>query len=92
MLIRLPQLNISFEAEKDSSLFKNLKQAGVPIASSCNGDGICGKCIVVIEDGQVSPPTDLEKKLIDKIPLSPQERLSCQCTATSTLTLKTSYW
>lgn len=92
MRIWLPQLNKSFDVEKDTNLFKALKAAGVPIASSCNGDGICGKCIVVCESGELPPPQSLEQKLIDKLKLSSRERLSCQCTVSSDLTLKTTYW
>ncbi|MCC6138561.1 MAG: (2Fe-2S)-binding protein [Bdellovibrionaceae bacterium] len=92
MKVELPQLNKILTAEKDANLFKTLKEAQVPIASSCKGDGVCGKCVVRVESGTLPPPGTLELTLMDKYKLDHDQRISCQCAITSDLKLSTTYW
>ncbi len=92
MRILLPQLNKSVDVEKGTSLFTALKTARVPLASSCNGEGICNKCIVRLVAGSLAEPNALEQKLIEKFELEADQRISCQCTVTTDLTLTTTYW
>ncbi len=92
MRIELPQLNKSIEAKKEDSLFKNLKDAEVPIASSCKGDGVCGKCVVRLEKGSLPPANALELALQKKYALDPDQRISCQCLITEDIAISTSYW
>lgn len=92
MRIELPQLNKIIDAEKGANLFKTLKENGVPIASSCNGDGVCGKCVVHIEKGELAKPNPLEITLQQKYKLESGQRISCQCAIMSDLKIKTTYW
>ncbi len=41
----------SIEIPKGSNLFSSLQDAGIQIASSCGGQGTCGKCKVIIKSG-----------------------------------------
>jgi uncharacterized 2Fe-2S/4Fe-4S cluster protein (DUF4445 family) len=45
--------NKSVEAEKGSHLLSCAISAGVYINSSCGGDGVCGRCRVIIKKGDV---------------------------------------
>jgi len=56
----------SIEAESGTTLLDAAKQAGVFVASICGGDGICGKCRLVVQSGDVeaSPTTLLSRKEI----------------------------
>lgn len=92
MRIELPQLNKNIDIEKDKNLFLALKENDIAIASSCNGDGICGKCVVDVLDGEISKPNDVEKALKNKYQLGPHQRISCQCTVSSDLKITTTYW
>lgn len=92
MRIELPQLNKTLDVEKGENLFKALKTNGAPIASSCNGDGVCGKCVVTVDQGQLAAPNTLELTLIEKYKLTELQRISCQCAVTSDLKISTSYW
>jgi len=48
------------DVERGSTLLDAARVAGVLIPSICGGDGICGKCRVVVEDGEVdADPTTL---------------------------------
>ncbi|OFZ28764.1 MAG: hypothetical protein A2622_06695 [Bdellovibrionales bacterium RIFCSPHIGHO2_01_FULL_40_29] len=89
--IHLPQKNLILEVHAGANLMKTLLDAGIPVASSCLGDGICGKCRLMTE-GEVSKITPLESDTLLRNRATPTERLSCQITVTTDLILKSSYW
>lgn len=39
------------------TVLQALKRAGIAISSECNGQGLCGKCTVLVEDPASVPPT-----------------------------------
>ena len=45
--------NLSVTVEKDKTILAAAISAGVQINSNCSGDGICGRCKVVVNQGQV---------------------------------------
>ena len=45
--------NVSIEVEDNESLIRAAMEAGVHINASCGGGGVCGKCRVLVEDGNV---------------------------------------
>ncbi|MFH0918129.1 MAG: ASKHA domain-containing protein [Candidatus Omnitrophota bacterium] len=45
--------NLSIAVEKDKTILAAALSAGVYINSNCSGDGICGRCKVVVNQGQV---------------------------------------
>jgi ferredoxin, 2Fe-2S len=94
MKLVLPQLNKSLDGSTTETVFQTLRKHDIPVASSCLGDGVCGKCKLTVVQGleNLSPIEPLEQKLIDKYSLSPQQRISCQCHATGDVTLTSTYW
>jgi hypothetical protein len=57
---------LSFDpSEKEENLLKWLRKKGITIASSCDGDGVCRKC--VIQNGWLSCEFTLESFLV-KVP------------------------
>ncbi|MDD9303801.1 MAG: DUF4445 domain-containing protein [Desulfobacter sp.] len=48
----LPHENI-VQVEENESLIRAAMEAGVHINASCGGSGVCGKCLVLIEQGEV---------------------------------------
>ena len=94
MKLILPQLNKTLEGTPEETLFHILRRHDIPVASSCLGDGICGKCrVTVIGDMKgLSAPTQLEQKLIAKYQLSAEQRISCQCRGLADISLRTTYW
>jgi len=51
------------EVEKGVTVFEAAARAGIYVNSICGGDGICGKCKVIIKEGEVvSHPTTLLKR------------------------------
>ncbi len=52
--------NVVAEAERGKSLLEVAQKAGISVASICGGDGICGKCRLIVQDGKVEAnPTTL---------------------------------
>ncbi|MDD5254908.1 MAG: 2Fe-2S iron-sulfur cluster-binding protein, partial [Candidatus Omnitrophica bacterium] len=50
--------NKTVEVEKDRSVLSAAISAGVYITSHCGGDGVCGRCKVMIRKGQVAYQSD----------------------------------
>jgi len=46
--------NLNFEVEEGENLLAAAAKAGVFIQASCGGDGVCGKCKVKIESGELA--------------------------------------
>ena len=85
----------SIPSNSNVSLMDQLLAAGIPVASSCKGDGICGKCKVAVLDGfsNINKESDLEKACHEKQGLKPNERLSCQIfLSTGEVKIDTPYW
>ncbi len=93
--ISIPQKNLSFEVENNSNLMDSLLAAGLPVASSCHGDGICSMCKVKVW-GLISGPENfaenLEREVLKRNKCEADERLSCQITVVSDLIVTTKYW
>lgn len=70
----------------DQSLLAIARRLGVEIESACGGKGVCGKCRVRIESPSgepaqstcVSPPTEVESRLLGSESLAAGLRLACQ--------------
>ena len=82
------------QVEMGANLMEQLLLAGVPVASSCHGDGICARCRVQIVAGQenISPKTELEKILGDRMTIRFDQRVSCQVKVLGDITVDTTYW
>lgn len=81
-------------ARSGEVLMKALLAQSVPVASSCHGDGVCGKCRLRITDGamNLSPETELESFLREKYSLKADERISCQTQVLGPVEVDASYW
>lgn len=82
------------ELESGDLLMPRLLSAGLPVASSCLGDGICGKCRVQVLSGgeNLSPVESLEGLTRDRLRIPSGVRLSCQARVTGDIVIDTSYW
>jgi uncharacterized 2Fe-2S/4Fe-4S cluster protein (DUF4445 family) len=48
--------DITIEVEEGENLLKAALRAGVHINASCGGEGVCGKCRVILEEGETECP------------------------------------
>lgn len=71
-----------------------LLSAGLPVASSCRGDGVCAKCRIEIIEGKenLTPEGDRESFLRERHDIPRAERVSCQVQVLGDLLVDTSYW
>lgn len=89
--VSLPQKSLILSIESNSNLMNALLAVGVPVASSCHGEGICSMCKVKIQ-GPVSPPEKYEVETLKRNRCEADERLSCQIEVTNDLTVTAKYW
>lgn len=59
------------------SLLEAAYQAGFLIASECGGLGRCGRCLVEVEGGDVTPPSGVEQEVLGKSGARKGLRLAC---------------
>ncbi len=69
-------------------------RAGLPVGSSCSGQGICNKCVMKIETGgaNLSAPGPLEQALKERENFADAQRVSCQSKVLGDVTVSTTYW
>ena len=82
---------MTIDVEPGVNLMNALLEAGLPVASSCHGDGICSMCRVKIE-GNVKPPADFEVQTLKRNKCVDGERLSCQVEVSDDIAVTTKYW
>lgn len=63
-----------------TSIFEALRAGGQPIASSCSGATVCGRCLVQVHRGgaALTPPEPDEARLLARRSAEAGERLACR--------------
>ncbi len=89
--ISLPQKNLILDAASGENLMDFLIKNQIPVASSCLGEGICSMCRVKIK-GELSSPSEFEKRTLVRNKCADDERLSCQIVIATELEVETKYW
>jgi 2Fe-2S ferredoxin len=80
--------------ESGEILMQALLRAGLPVASSCHGDGICARCKILIVEGaeNLSQINPAEQILRDRLRIAREVRISCQTRVLGDITVDASYW
>ena len=88
--INCAKLNKELQINQEESIFNQLIDKNIPIASSCKGKGVCKWCKVTILEGEqyLNDKNILEDKAI----LEKNERLLCQVSSRGDITIATNYW
>ena len=76
---------MSIEANEGDTIIRAALEAGVHVNASCGGEGVCGKCRVIIEDGVVQG--GISEKLSDADQKNGY-RLACQAKVKSDLVVR----
>ena len=85
----------SIEVPEGTVLMKALLDNDKPVASSCDGDGVCAKCKIVVTEGlqNLSPENETEIFLKDSNHiLQKNMRISCQTKVLGDITVDATYW
>lgn len=69
--------------EPETTLLNAAQRAGVLLTAICGGEGSCGRCIVRVMSGQVSPPTPIEQAELGREQIAAGWRLACQTNVAS---------
>jgi uncharacterized 2Fe-2S/4Fe-4S cluster protein (DUF4445 family) len=78
--------NKKIEVDEGSLLIQAAMDAGVHINASCGGEGICGKCRVIIEEGRVGAEGFSEK--LSREDIEKGYRLACLSKVESDVTVR----
>lgn len=69
-----------------STVLSAARSAGVIIAAPCGGRGVCGSCGVIVVDGVLEPPDDIERSGLSSAPSN--IRLACRARISSAVVLR----
>jgi len=83
-----------FMVAKGSNLMRSLVEQGLPVATSCQGEGICTKCRVEIVEGRenLSKINEQEESQREVHDIPREQRLSCQTKVLGDIVVDTGYW
>ena len=82
--VRLEPSGLKTEVPRGGTLLEAARLAGVYLTSLCGGDGICGKCKVVVAEGEVDAP---ETTLLTDEEVRQHFVLACQARVLSDVTV-----
>lgn len=77
-----------------ATLLEAARRAGLPLASGCGADGICGRCGVRVLSGAggLTPETESETRVKQRNRVEPGLRLACRTRAVGTVEITASHW
>ncbi len=92
--IRFKKSRPSIDVPVGANLMRSLLGAGMPVASSCNSEGVCAKCGIRILEGMqnLSAPNVTEVFLKEKNNIRDEIRISCQTQVLGDIVVDASYW
>ena len=71
-------IGVTVEVAEGRTLLDAITNAAVSVPTDCHGRGICGKCLVRLGAGEVTPPTPAELASLSEQQLQDGWRLACQ--------------
>ncbi len=82
----------TIDVPRGTLLIDAVRRAGLPIASPCGDDLICGRCGVRVLSGEVSreAPVERDAKARNRVP--PEQRLACAIRVREDLVITADYW
>lgn len=83
---------VRLEVEPGTRLIDAIRRAGLPIASPCGDDLICGKCGVRILSGRVTREAAVERDAKARNRVAPGLRLACAVRVRGDLVVSADYW
>ena len=75
------------EGRDGSSVLKMAQDKQAQWRCFCGGQALCGTCAMLVVDGKVSEPTEIERYFIEGWSCHPQFRLACQTRAWGEVTV-----
>lgn len=79
----LEPIGLRIPITEEMTILDAAQEAGVDIMAVCGGEGWCGKCKIQLIEGELTPPNDIEKDVLNADELKHGMRLACQVRAIS---------
>lgn len=83
----LEPIGSRLQIESGVTVLSAIQDAGIEVAAICGGEGICGKCIIRLLEGQLTPVSEAEKELLPEIDIAAGYRLACRAQLESDVTI-----
>lgn len=92
--IRFEPSGQSARVEPGTSLLEAARSIGLPVASACGAEGVCGRCGMRLLAGAESlpPETAAEHEIKRRNRIAPELRLACRIRIAGDLTATATYW
>jgi ferredoxin len=75
-----------------TSLLEAARRAGLPLASACRGDGLCGRCGVRVIAGAPALASEREARAKRRNRVPAEQRLACCVAVSNDLEVTAGYW
>ena len=93
-LIRFLPSERTVRVSPETSLLDAAREAGLPVAQTCTGEGVCARCGMEILAGgdDLAPESEDETRAKARNRIETKLRLSCLLKADRDLTVPAPYW
>ncbi len=71
-------IGVTFEVPQSETLMDALTRVAIDVPNVCAGRGTCGKCLVRLGAGELTPPTEIELRKVPEKLRDAGWRLACQ--------------
>jgi ferredoxin len=92
--VRLQPSGRAVRVGAGTSLLESARRAGLPIASACGGEALCGRCGVRVLSGAsaLAPADEPEARARRRNRVPAEQRLACRVAVSADLEVTASYW
>jgi ferredoxin len=95
VVVRFRPSGVEIRVPVGTRLLDAARLAGLPVASACGADGVCGRCgmrILTAAAGALAPETERERDVKQRNRIDPELRLACQARAFGSVEATAGYW
>jgi len=92
--IRFEPAGLLARVEAGTTLLEAARSVGLPVASACGADGVCGRCgMRILEGGEALPPETANEAAVKRNNrIDPELRLACHVEVECSLAATALYW
>ena len=92
--IRFEPAGLRTRVATGTTLLQAARAVGLPVASACGADGVCGRCGMRILEGteQLAPEAAVETEIKRRNRIDPRLRLSCRVRVGGDMAATATYW
>jgi uncharacterized 2Fe-2S/4Fe-4S cluster protein (DUF4445 family) len=88
VLVNMQPLGRRARVAAGVSLLRAAEEAGLALLSHCGGRGSCTGCLIRLVEGELSPPTQAERRVLPEDSIVSGFRLACQAIPSADVTIE----